>query len=374
MSIISNCSRRPAPGEDFWKWAVFVALAATFPEREWSFDRPQLVKEILSRHITFDAGKPFDLPAANGGASANGFSAADQLPKSIPLLQLDEHSNVFSTTLIHSTDSSQQAEWFGSAASRRPAVEEFLLQRCGIPMEWVCECKAVSAAYQQAYSSACFYYLHAADWTSAYRIYHTHLQSLWILAIINSAESSGSMLPAASSPLESSLLSLLHLFSAHSSSLQPQWSANGGGLVREWMEFRRNFGNNVQHFTYAGSEASSIADRDQRVNNFTRHRSELRDFLRRVDALSASLDGRDTASAVERLAWSKMSGSVLQQLHALQPLENEMQSRSLSSSQSPSIVPAAAAAVEGSEGSLIASSDRLAAVEDWKEEWLKQFA
>jgi hypothetical protein len=382
MNYVHQIELLSTPGDDFWRWAIFVALAATFPSNEWSFDRSQLVKEILSRHVTYDSEKPFDLPTANGsqgggnnGANAFAVAQGGQLPKSLPLLQLDDHSNVFATTLLHSAGAAEdQQEWFG-AAQRRPAVEEFLLQRCGIPVEWVCECKAVSAAYQQAYSSACFYYLHAQDWTAAYRIYHTHLQSLWVLAIINAAESSGSVLPtASSSPLESSLLSLLHLFSAHSSSLQANWSTSGGGLVREWMEFRRNFGQNVQHFTHAGSEASSIADRDQRVNNFARHRAELRDFLRRVDALSASLDGRDTTSAVERLAWSKMSGSVLQQLHALQPLERDMLSRSPSASLSPSAIPAAAAAVEGSEGSLIASADRLAVVEDWKDEWLKQFA
>ena len=376
--------------DDFWKWCIHVVLAAPFPKNGPNeFNREEIIKTILLRHITFSKARPFQL--ANNPTNTFQLQPLDTpAPTSLPILKMDD-SDLFSLSFIQdSSRLSDASDW--TTVAHESTVEKFLLNQCHIPASWLYECKAISAAYEHEYAVACFYYLHAGQITEAYRIFSTQLMSIWILAIINAAEhraTSESVSSASSTTLESSLFSLLQFFLPHSSTLF-NWSTSGGGLVLSYLEFRRHFFTNLKHFTYADitSSANSLKDRQQRLQHFKEYQQELQAFVQQVDRVAQTLNS--TAPPLEssiplevtRLAYSKMSGNILQHLHSLHPLESELQLEQPAVEeefkQSDSTLTNAPTTTppikQLTMGECVSAADRLAVLNDWKENWLQQFA
>jgi hypothetical protein len=77
------------------------------------------------------------------------------------------------------------------------------------------------------------------------------------------------------------------------------------------------------------------------------------------------------------LAFSRMSGAVRAQLHALQPLVDEMdaeEARHLHAGAAAATADAATQqAVDLSAGELVSSADRLALLTDWKDRFLQHY-
>ena len=361
-------------GDDFWKWSIYVALAATFPSSSSfssvasSFDREHVIKSILMRHVTWDRQHPFALPLES--SSSTGALKNRRLPSSLPRMHIDD-TNVFSLALVH-TPTPEATQW--NTPIRSTPIEEFLIQRCHIPSAWLCECKAIGAVYEREWSVACFYYLHAGEIGSAYDLFRTHLLPLWLLSVLNAIES------GVTTSLESSLFDLLQFFSHHATTLFG-WATGGGGLVLTFLDFRRHFEQNLRMFTYSEivSTSNSLKERSERFNSFRAYQANLQQFLQRLDEFgqthSASADEQvDSMREFEKLAWSKMSGTILQHLHALQPIESELASTASGIEEKGDTTAAIAPSIDLRVGELVSAADRLAVLTDFKDSWLQQFA
>lgn len=398
LELLSADAEAQEGSSDLWKWAIYVALASPLPPLAAKmFDREAIIKQILMRHISYSRAHPFALPSGgrsalvplqSTGSSFASVASKASLPTSLPILRTDDQG-------FYSVSLNQDQSIGVSALSQRnpPAdpTESFLLNRLMIPAAWLHECKAVQAENAAEWSIACFHALHAGDIPSAYRLWEAQLRDIWLLSVINRQEQLG--VGAESSDVNSlstALLGLLQVFFASGLALSG-WSESGG-LVMSFLEFRRDFASNLAHFTYQSTEtggagglaeATSLQGHAERIGHFRAHQQELRAFLATIDRMDgghskSGVTGVGVASCsahphLAHLAWSKMSGAILAQLHALQQLEGEMTAaeaavpaaqRSASSSSS------ARAAVDVSAGELVSSADRLAVLTNWKEQFL----
>lgn len=384
---------------DLWKWAVYVALASPLPQgTELRFDREGIVKAILMRHVSYERTNPFAVPAASptgallnpalallpGGGVDSYAAAADKskLPASLPILRADATGNFFSVSL--SVDQSVSVATVRTAAS---ATESFLIGRLQLPVAWLHECKAVRALAAHDYAVACFHQLHAGDITGAYGLWQERLRDPWVLAVINRAEQGADREPEVPgvAALDSTLVQLLRYFGAHAHVLHG-W-AHSGALVLSFLEFRASFADNVAHFTHSDGD---LQDRAARIANFRQYRAELQRFLHTLDRLQGEGQAGSEAAAVAAvgagvaepalavLAFSKMSGSILAHLHALQPLVQELGAEESrygagEGAAQQAVDAAVQEVVDVSAGELVSSADRLAVLTDWKDSWLQQF-
>ena len=412
-----SCDPSEGGCSDMWKWAIYVALASPLPPSAASstaFDREAIVKQILMRHVTYSPANPFAIPSIGGSGGAAGVSnvralvapassfasvaSKASLPSSLPILRAED-AGLFAISLSQDQSaaaglavaraSAPSSSTVASAAAA--ATESFLLGRLQLPVSWLHACKAIRAHSNQDYSVACFHYLHAGDIAAAYGIWERHLRDIWILLVISRQEGGADAEPASSSPssssssvssLASSLLQLLQLFHAHSATLHG-WNESGA-LLLSFLEMRRNFAANLAHFTYATASASTSApgaaaslsdDHATRSANFRSLQKEMQGFLATLDRVHGSgSSGAASAAAagvahpqLALLAFSKMSGSILAHLHALQPLEEEMRAAAAAGAGDESALDAT---VDVSAGELVSSADRLAVLSDWKDQWL----
>lgn len=400
-------SAEEGAASDLWKWAVYVALASPLPQAQAQaaeFDREKIVKAILMRHVLYERTNPFALPAVSpssallnpalallpGGGVDSYAAAADKskLPASLPILRADATGNFFSVSLSvdQSVSVSVATATVRAAAS---ATESFLIGRLQLPVAWLHECKAVRALAAHDYAVACFHQLHAGDVTGAYGLWQERLRDPWILAVINRAEQGADREPEVPgvAALDSTLLQLLRYFNAHSHVLHG-WS-HSGALVLSYLEFRADFAKNVAHFTHSDGD---LQDRAARIANFRQYRAELQNFLHTLDRLQgegqagagseaaavAAVGAGVAEPALAVLAFSKMSGSILAHLHALQPLVQELAAEESrygagQEASQQAVDAAVQEAVDVSAGELVSSADRLAVLTDWKDSWLQQF-
>lgn len=406
LELLSADAETQEGSSDLWKWAIYVALASPLPPLAAAmFDREAIIKQILMRHITYSRTHPFALPAGgrsslvpvqntpfsfqSAGSSFASVASKASLPTSLPILRADDQG-------FYSVSLNQDQSIGVTALSQRnpPAdpTEAFLLNRLMIPAAWLHECKAIRAENAAEWSIACFHALHAGDIPSAYRLWESQLRDIWLLTVINRQEQLGVTAESEDiNSLSTALLGLLQVFLSSAPALAG-WGESGG-LVLSFLEFRRNFASNLAHFTYLSTasgggvvglgESTSLQGHAERIVHFRAYQSELREFLATMDRMAGGdnngrvgVASRSAHPHLAHLAWSKMSGAILAQLHAMQPLEEEMAAaeaavpaaqRAASSSLS------SRASVDVSAGELVSSADRLAVLSLWKDQFLAQY-
>ena len=388
LELLSADAETQEGSSDLWKWAIYVALASPLPPLVAAmFDREAVIKQILMRHISYSRAQPFAgghsalVPPQNtpfsfhsAGSSFASVASKASLPTSLPLLRADEQG--FYSVSLH------QDQSIGVSALSQPnpadPTESFLLNRLMIPAEWLHECKAVRAENAGEWSIACFHAMHAGDIPSAYRLWESQLRDIWLLSVINRQEQVGVTAESKDvNSLSKSLLALLRVFLESAPALVG-WGESGG-LVQSFLEYRCNFDDNLRHFISAtGRAVVGLGSQAKGIANFRAYQAELRAFLATLDRMAGSVVGasRSAHPHLSQLAWSKMSGAILAQLHAMQPLEEEMavaEAAVPEAQRAPASSLAGRAAVDVSAGELVSAADRLAVLTNWKDQFLAQY-
>lgn len=202
---------------------------------------------------------------------------------------------------------------------------------------------------------------------------------------------------SSSSSLTTSLIDLLQIFRHHAAPSSASLAASslhgwttGGAFILTYLELLTNFNRNLLHFTTADA-ATSL---DQRLTNLHAYQTELQDCLQAINqngqldiasftrqqqhqdvGSTQSIDHTThTQMSVRKLVYSKMSAHLLQLLHALTPLEQQLMAQQQSSSSSQQQQQQAARIQTSLDivtaGEFVSAADRLAVVNDAKDSWL----
>jgi len=399
---------------------------------DYSMDRPfelagdssNGTNNALSSSLLGGTFQPPSQLFSSSPTSANVASSAPSLPTSLPILRVDDanffHVAVEQEERYRESFSNQQAtttfKWgesssLPSASSPLDPTTDFLLKQCHIPPSWLYECKAIRAELHHHYSIACFYHLHGGDIAQAYRIWWQQLMAPWMLAILNkqqatqrssssgsegqhASNSSSTDEAAAAATLFNSLLSLLQYFHFRAQHVALHGWSSGGSVVLHYLELVHSFETNLHHFTQRPSvdqaTGSTVAasDRIERLANFRTYKKELHECLEELDVAGREVQSQEASllSSVDaaqchmkQLVIRKMSGNILTRIHALQPLEEEINSEERLMRQARGERVEQASMEEAKQGSLaivaagefVSAADRLAIINDAKDAWLQ---